>query len=43
MQLVTSVSNTIVSITALICIDNTDLYVFDDRSDSIEVLVQKIQ
>ena len=39
-QLVTLVSNVLVSITALY-IDNADLYIFDEEGDSIEDAVVK--
>ena len=40
-QLVTSVSNMLVTIIALMHINNTDLFIFNDGGDSAEVLVVK--
>jgi len=42
MQLVILVSNILVLITALLCIDDTDLCVFHEGSDSIEEVVAKV-
>ena len=43
MQLITLVSNIVVLIIALTCVDNTDLYMFDNGTNSIEALVVKVQ
>ena len=42
-QLVILVSNELVIIIVLICVDNIDLNTFDNRGDSIETLVVKTQ
>ena len=42
-QLVILVSNELVIIIVLICVDNMDLNTFDNRGDSIETLVVKTQ
>ena len=41
-QLVTLVSNALILVLALIYINNTDLYTFNDRDNSAEALVAKV-